>query len=189
MLATGFVTDYQDGVMRLNVKISAPVPEKTPVFIYVYNSVKGECVYKGLTGPGREGNLTVLGAELVRSLQKRENVRVNKQLPYRIEEYFTPDGGREMLDGPVEITILNVSAEGMYFSCAKKFQVGYRFPLLFRETRFPIRLKAEIVRRVDFRRGYHYGCRFADISAKETDEIYRFVLREQIEQRRRSFLL
>lgn len=188
-LASGFVTDYQDGVMRLNVETTGPILKPTPVFVYVYNSVKGECVYKGILSAGRTENLAVLEVEMVRSLQKRENARVNKQLRYWVGEYFTPDGTRAALEEPAEIMILNISAEGMLFNSVRDFGVGYRFPLVFREARVPIRLQVEIVRRSEYRRSYNYGCRFIGITAREQDEIYRFVLHEQIEQRRRSFLL
>lgn len=187
--AEGFVHECHDGVIKIYTQgTSQSLVTGEEVLIFIYNSVKGECRYRGKVEKASFNRVEIAGAALVSSLQQRENTRVNKQLKYRISYSFNEKGERVKLDRPIDIIILNVSAQGMYFNCVERFEVGFAFALIFRETLRPVHLKVKILRREDYSGNYNYGCIFPDVSSKDMDEIFRFVLREQIAQRRKSLM-
>ena len=187
-VSEGFVHEYESNTMKIYTQgqsTNSLVPQ-AEIYIYVYNSVKGECKYLGIVNKVSFNNIDVYDVSLVSSVQKRDNTRVNKQLKYKISACLNEKGEKRKLDRPMEITVLNISAQGMYFNCDKKFETGLRFPLIFRDTPRPISLTVEIIRREEFPRSFNYGCLFVGISEKDMDEIFRFVLREQIAQRRKN---
>ena len=182
----GFVHEYDAGTMRIYTqgKADDSIKPSVEVFVHVYNSVKGECKYIGVVDDVNYNNIKIVNVSLVSSIQKRDNTRVNKQLKYRISHYIK-DGQRLKLLKPVDITMLNISAQGFCLNCDQQYEVGFQFPLDFKETPRVIGLIAEIVRREDYTRSYNYGCKFVNISEKDMDDIFRFVLKEQIAQRRK----
>ena len=187
-LAEGFVQEYEGTIMKVRLEGEFSLLVSQDITIFVFNRVKGECVYKGVVATLGVQNVVFDKVKFVRSTQKRDNTRVGKTLSYRITHCFI-DQKVEKLEKPIDITILNLSAQGMYISCDSIFVVGHRFPLTFREAGAPIELDVEVVRCEKNRRSNKYGCRFLDISERESDNIYRFVLHEQIEQRRRNLLI
>lgn len=187
-LTEGFIVEFEDDAFKMcsNEEAVFAIPQEVTVFIY--NEVKGECIYRGTVQGISDKNITITGTEFVRASQKRDNTRVNKILKYRITHKFNSKKEIIELKTPVDITVRNISAQGMYFTCLEKFPLGHRFPFVFREAGKPMSLVAEVVRHDSSNRMENYGCRFVDISEKNMDNIFRFVLHEQIEQRRRSFL-
>jgi hypothetical protein len=189
-LAEGFVHSFESTVMKVCLDGESGFYLLQEVTIYVFNRVKGECVYKGVVADADGKNVAFSKVDFVRSTQKRDNTRVGKTLHYSITDRFSDkkSGKLEKLEKPIAITILNISANGMYISCDEVFTVGHRFPLVFKDAGKPICLDVEVIRCERKRRGNNYGCRFLNISEKEADNIFRFVLHEQIEQRRNNLL-
>lgn len=185
--AEGLVNGFSDGQLRINIRGENAVSINQSVDVFIYNAVKGECQYTGVIDHYEGDNVIIKNVEFSRSSQKRNDTRVDKMLRYEITQKFEADEKAE-LDTPVSITILNISANGMYMACDRKFEIGYRFPLVFRDAGRPIDLKVEIVRQEELPRGFKYGCTFIDISEKDAENIFRMVLHEQIEQRRRHFV-
>jgi c-di-GMP-binding flagellar brake protein YcgR len=186
-IAEGFVHEYESSVMKIYTQgeRNDSITPFMEVFVYVYNSVKGECKYLCVVDKTNFNNIELSGVSLVSSVQKRDNTRVNKQLKYKITNSVL-NGEKHRLEKPIDITVLNISAQGLYFNCEEKFEVGFSFPLIFKETFRPINLVIEIVRREEFPRSFNYGCKFVKVSEKDMDDIFRFVLKEQIAQRRKS---
>jgi hypothetical protein len=187
-LADGFVVEFESPTMRIKTNNPHNAYIMQELTLFVYNQVKGECVYTASVDSIEEKKLNLKNVKFVRSVQKRDNTRVSKIMKYRITHRFEGEGTAK-LERPIDITILNISAQGMYISCLDKFIVGHRFPLVFRDAGRPINLNVEIVRCEDYNRSYNYGCRFVGISQKDMDNIFRFVLHEQIEQRRSNLLI
>lgn len=187
-LTKGFLIEFEKDKMKLcsNEEPVFAVPQEVTVFIY--NEVKGECVYRGTVQSIYDKNIAIADVKFVREMQKRNNARVNKIMHYCITHKFNGKREKAELKNPINIIIHNISAQGMYITCSEKFPLGYRFPFVFREAGEPMNLVAEVVRHDNNNRVENYGCRFVDISEKNMDNIFRFVLHEQIEQRRRSFL-
>lgn len=182
----GFVHEYETGTMKIYMqgKSDDSIRPSMEIYINVYNSVKGECKFVGVVEKTNFNNIEIADVIFVSSVQKRDNTRVNKQLKYKISSFYE-DGEKHKLDKPIDITMLNISAQGIYFNCDEMLVVGYRFPINFKEMTRPINLIAEIVRIEEYPRSFNYGCIFVDISEKDMDEIFRFVLKEQIAQRRK----
>lgn len=184
-LAEGTVREYVEPVMRINLSEEQQFSLHSEVIVFVFNRVKGECVYKGRVAEVDGNAVAIDRVVFVRSTQKRNNTRVGKTIHYKITQKFSGEG-KERLEKPIEIIILNVSATGMYISCDENFVEGHRFPLRFLEAGRPIDLDVQIIRCEYNRRGNKYGCQFLNIDPKDADNIYRFVLHEQIEQRRNN---
>lgn len=186
-LAEGFVVEFDKEKLKIcsNNEYSFAVPQEVTIFIY--NEVKGECLYTGTAQSIYDKKIAVEKVKFVNSRQKRDNTRVSKIMHYRITHKLN-NKEKEALEKPIDIIIHNISAQGMYISCDEKFSVGYRFPFVFKDAGRPMNLIAEIVRHDSNNRANNYGCRFVDISEKDMDNIFRFVLHEQIEQRRRETL-
>jgi hypothetical protein len=184
-LAEGTVREFNEPVMRIGLSEEQQFMLHSEVIIFVFNRIKGECVYKGRIAEIDGDTVAVDRVVFVRSTQKRNNTRVGKTIHYKVTHKFTGDE-KEKLEKPIELLILNVSATGIYVSSDEKFVEGHRFPLRFLEAGKPIDLEVEVIRCEYSRRGNKYGCQFLNINPKDADNIYRFVLHEQIEQRRNN---
>lgn len=187
-LAEGTVSQYEGTTMHIHAGEGFSMRPGLAVNLFVYDRVQGECLLTGTVTKVMGDKVVVAGATLVRSTQKRNNTRVEKILHYRITQRF--EGGSVVpLEPPIDFTILNISAQGMYIGTDAVFAEGHRFPFVFRDAGRPIDIKAEVVRCERRIRGNRYGCRFVDINERDMDNIYRFVLHEQIEQRRRNLIV
>jgi len=184
-LARGEIDAFDGSKARVNIIGDYSLRVAEDVNLFIYNSVKGECVYFADVESIDGNELVLENLKFISSRQKRNSTRAEILLHYKITHKFGADGNIEKLEKPIDITIINISANGMYIKCDEKFEKWHRFPFVFREAGMPMRLTAEVVRCVYSNRGNKYGCRFVDISEKDADNIYRFVLHEQIEQRRR----
>lgn len=190
-LGNGFVHQFDDTVAKICLESECNLLKTQDIEIYVFNRVKGECVYSAKVAEIDGNNICLDKVKFIRSTQKRDNTRVDKTLRYRItDRYVNGDiNTLEKLPAPIDITILNISATGMFISCSANFAAGYRFPLVFKDAGAPIHLEVEVVRAEKRLRGSNYGCRFINIDPKDADNIFRFVLHEQIVQRRNHLVI
>ncbi len=181
----GFVRSFDNGVMEIMSPkdVAEWLQAGQSVQVHIFNSSLGECVYEGHVQSVMLLHIFLDGLHLVTNRQKRNNTRVGTELPYLIRQYQDADGVHPF-DKPISVTIRNVSAAGVYFACKERFDIGFRFVFTFRETARDIPVTAEIVRRDISPGGFHYGCRFVDISEKDANEIHRWVFTQQIEHRR-----
>lgn len=187
-LAVGSVVNFDNGTVKIGIKDGCSLSPSDNVNLFIYNSVKGECVYSAIVESAAAETAVLKNVSFIRSTQKRDNTRADVILHYKITHEFS-ESGLEKLKKPIEITILNISAKGMYIKCEELFALGHRFPLTFTDAGNPINLNVEVVRCAKTHKGNKYGCRFINISEKDADNIYRFVLHEQIQQsRRRKFI-
>lgn len=190
-LGSGFVHQLDGTVAKICLKSECNLLIKQNIQIYIFNRVKGECVYSARVISIDGNNIGFDRVKFICSTQKRDDTRVDKTLRYRItDRYVNGDiNTLEKLPTPIDITILNISATGMFISCSANFAVGHRFPLVFKDAGSPINLEVEVVRAEKRLRGSNYGCRFIDINPKDADNIFRFVLHEQILQRRNHLVV
>jgi hypothetical protein len=187
-IAWGHVVEYESGLMRIRVKSEYNLNISNEVIILISNSIKGECKYQADVYEIDDKNIIFCNLKLLGSVQKRSNTRVNKRINYKITNVFKENEIVD-LDKPIEITILNISATGIYFNCNEVLLEGFKFQLIFCETKKPIYLEVEVIRKEDFSCSFNYGCIYRNVSNKDMDEIFRFVLEEQIEQRRKNLYL
>lgn len=191
-IANGVVQQYEDDTMKIGITDGGIIHEGTEVSVYIFNSMYGECKFEATVKFSSDVFVTLSNIRFVNSYQKRENVRVDKIMLCKITCKFIKnnDGKEEKrgLDKPIDITILNISATGLYINSAYKFRVGDTFPFTLTNTSKPLDVSVEIVRVEEYGRSNNYGCRFYNISRAEMDIIFKMVLKEQIEQRRRNLL-
>jgi hypothetical protein len=187
-LGWGHVVEFEGSLMRIRFKSEYELKLNNGVYIFIFNSIKGECKYLADVYEVDDKNIVFNNLKMLSSVQKRSNTRVNKRISYKITNIYK-DKEIIDLDKPIAITILNISAVGIYFNSDEELSEGFRFQLIFYETKKPIYLEIEIIRKEEFSRSFNYGCIFRNASNKDMDEIFRFVLKEQIEQRRKNLYL
>lgn len=183
-ITTGHIVEFDSEHIKIRTKNEYSAYILNKVNISIFNSTKGECKYSGNILETDEKNIIFNNIELLSSVQKRSNTRVGKMIKYRITNFFK-DKKLETLEQPIDITMLNISAVGLYFSCVEDLALGFTFQLVFNETKKPLYLEVEILRKDKYACSFNYGCILKSISSKEMDEIFQFVLKEQIEQRKR----
>ena len=181
-VATGHVARYTDGVMRITTDKDTRIAEGSACTLFVMNYFIGECVYSGRVSSSAGRRVVVEGVTFIRSTQRRDNTRVNKHLNFTVATRFV-NGAEETLPEPMRITMLNISAQGMCFMSSAVLEPGFVFVLPFTEGQRPLRLIVRVLRRGGEGGQYTYGCRF-EISRREMDLIYRYVLSEQIRRRK-----
>ena len=86
--------------------------------------------------------------------------------------------------GPVRFTLLDISAHGMRILTQTTIAPGLIVQFRFGEVDDPFVIDAVVVRAQESRTGTHYGCRFVGLSPRQTDLLFRYVMKTQGAQRR-----
>jgi hypothetical protein len=202
----GYVRTFEDGVLWMGTEgIVRGVPEDAHARLVVLDDVRGECVYVGEVARVTADTVAFTGVELLSTVQKRAVARVSvtvecegfARVPWTAEHAAegagpaagAEDDGREHSDEfALRFTLLDVSAHGMRMMSQTELPPGSTIRFVFPELSDAFWLQAVVVRAQPSRSGTHYGCRFVETSPRETDELFRYVLRTQGAQRRQQML-
>lgn len=206
----GYVRTFEDGVLWMGTEgIVRGVPEEAHARLTVLDDVRGECVYVGDVARVTADTVAFAGVELLSTVQKRAVARVAiaveceglARVPWTAEHAAEGGGGgvdptgvgegddREHSDEfALRFTVLDVSAHGMRMMSQTELPPGSTIRFVFPELSDAFWLQAVVVRAQPSRTGSHYGCRFVETSPRETDELFRYVLRTQGAQRRQQML-
>lgn len=180
LLARGFVREH-DGVTMLIEAEHATGTWLEPgdaVVAEVLSSQRGTCTYDAIVGYSVAHRIELVDLHLQTVVQQRSALRVPTSLPYRVS--YRVDGKvREVLDEPLEIIVLDMSAHGLRFRTSTEIEPGTRLLLTLEEIRVPMDLVVEVLRVEEVRGGFAYGCRFVDLRERDADAIFGFVLEEQ----------
>lgn len=183
LLADGFVRE-QDGdtlVVAAEHFSGRWLEQGDPVVAHVLSEVSGQCTYDAVVVYAEAGRVALTDLRLRERVQQRQAVRVPTELPHRITAVLG-DEGREELEPPLDVLVIDVSAHGLRFRCAAEIEPGARLVMPFTATRAPVELVLEVVRQQTLRADEAYGCRIVGASERVTDELFRFVLDEQRRQ-------
>jgi hypothetical protein len=196
---SGYVRTFDDGVLWAGVEgIVRGVAEGELYTLRVLDEVRGECVYVGEAARITADTVGFAGVELLSTLQKRAVARV--AVAVECEGVVTlPAGAADGTDDgsggveapgeqPLRFTVLDVSAHGMRMMATTELPPGSTVRFVFPELSDAFWLQAVVVRAQPSRSGTHYGCRFVETSPRETDALFRYVLRTQGAQRRQQTL-
>ena len=195
----GYVRTFDDGVLWLGTEqLVRGLTEDVDVQLRVLDDVRGECRYVGRVARTTVDTAAFTGVELLSTVQKRAVARVAVQveceglatLPWSGEpggdEQSDPASGSAEV--PLRFTVQDVSAHGMRMMSTTVLPPGSTVRFVFPELSDAFWLQAVVVRAQPSRVGTHYGCRFVETSPRETDELFRYVLRTQGAQRRQQML-
>ena len=193
---TGHVRTFEDGVLWAGTEgIVRGIGEGETLTVRVRDEVRGECVYVGEVARVTADTVAFAGVELLAAHQKRAVARVAVTLGcegfLRVPQSAPQDGGDGAGHGPealLRFTVLDVSAHGMRMMSPTELPPGSTIRFVFPELSDAFWLQAVVVRSQPSRTGTHYGCRFVETSPRETDELFRYVLRTQGAQRRQQTL-
>jgi hypothetical protein len=202
VVLNGYVRTFEDGVLWVGSDdIVRGVSEGETYILRVLDEVRGECVYQGDCARVTADTAAFTGVELLSTLQKRAVARVSVTVECEgfarlAEPADGAEGDAEPApapagdDGetPLTFTVLDVSAHGMRMMSQTELPPGSTVRFVFPELSAAFWLQAVVVRAQPSRSGTHYGCRFVETSPRETDELFRYVLRTQGAQRRQQTL-
>lgn len=187
-VGNGIIRSSENGVFDVKFDRNDGLYEGQSVRLFILDPVRGQCRFEARTLWEDQFSAVFGDLKSLGSVQNRNNTRVNKKINTRIvtkivTDKITGEETEEKLEKPIDITILNISAQGLYFNCGHKLDIGFKFALSFFETKRPLRLRVRIIRAENYIRSCNYGC-LLEIPEKDMDELYRFVIKEQIEQRK-----
>lgn len=196
---TGHIRTFEDGVLWAGTEgVLRGIGVGETLTVRVLDAVRGECVYVGEVARVTADTVAFAGVELLSTLQQRAAARVAVTLGCEgfLRVPGTPHGPPQGEGGsaghgpetPVRFTVLDVSAHGMRMMCPTELPPGSTIRFVFPELSDAFWLQAVVVRSQPSRTGTHYGCRFVETSPRETDELFRYVLRTQGAQRRQQTL-
>lgn len=186
---SGYVRTFEDGVLWVGTEgLVRGLAEEEVYTLRVLDDVRGECVYVGEVGRVTADTVAFVGVELLSTLQKRAVARVAVTVEC---EGFAVRAAEPDADGeapadaapgaevPFRFTVLDVSAHGMRMMSQTELPPGSTVRFVFPELSDAFWLQAVVVRAQPSRTGTHYGCQFVETSPRETDELFRYVLRTQ----------
>lgn len=155
------------------------------VLLRTFEAIRGRREYVVTVESANIEMIVVTDIELVSAFQQRAIVRVSTDLPVIL--LYEMDG-EELCDSgaPIPATIVDLSATGLRLFSKVPLDEGYRFGFLFSTDFDDLTLVAEVLRREEVPRGHLHGCRLIGTTQREADALQRYVLSEQIAQRRRT---
>lgn len=184
-VARGEVTG--DAGLTLSIRLDEVLGElpspRDNVVLHTSEAVRGRREYAVTVDSVTRETLVVTDIALVSAYQQRAIVRVDTDIPITLAYEMVGD---ELTDAemPIQAKILDLSATGFSLTCATPLKKGYRFGFHFSTDFDDLILVADALRREDAPRGYRYGCRFVGTTQREADALHRYVLSEQIAQRK-----
>lgn len=183
LLARGFVREH-DGVSMVVEAEHATgtwLEQGDVVVAEVMSSQRGACTYDAVVAFAVGRRVALSDLNLREVVQHRSALRVPTDLHYRVS-YRMEGSAPVLLDEPLDILVIDVSAHGLRFRAADELEPGSRLLLTFEVARGPLDLVMEVLRAEAVRGGFAHGCRFLDLREREADEMFRFVLEEQRRQ-------
>lgn len=198
----GYVRTFEDGVLWVGTEgVVRGVAEDETYLLRVLDDARGECVYQGSVARVSGDTVAFVEVELLSTLQKREVARVAVTVECEgfarvatddsASAHHDPDPDDADKDADeirLTFTVLDVSAHGMRMMSQTVLPEGSMVRFVFPELSAAFWLQAVVVRAQPSRTGTHYGCRFVETSPRETDELFRYVLRTQGALRRQQKL-
>lgn len=183
LLAEGFVREHHDATILVEAENFSGVwlEQGDAAVIEVLSAHRGACTYDALVSFSAARRIELEQLQLREVVQQRSAVRVPTSIPLRVTHRVV-GGVQEVLDEPLKIVVIDVSAHGLRFRCAEEVPVGTRLPLTLDTTRQPIGLVAEVLRVVPLGTEHAHGCSLVGLGEREEDELFRFVLDEQRRQ-------
>ena len=150
-----------------------------------FEAIRGRLEYVVTIESANPEMIVVTDIELISAFQQRAIVRVCTDLPIMLGSEMDGEDLRE-LGAPVPATIVDLSATGLRLHSTVPLEASYRFGFQLSTDFDDLTLVAEVLRREEVPRGFLHGCRFIGTTQREADALHRYVLGEQIAQRRRT---
>ena len=171
--------------VRLEELLGELPAEGDEIVLRTFESVRGRREYIVTVESANPTMLIVSDIELISAFQQRAIVRVNTDIPVTIVYEMEGDDLRDMVT-PIQATVVDLSATGLRLHTSVPLEDGYRFGFHFATDFDDLTIVAEVLRREEVPRGYLCGCRLIGTTQREADALHRYVLSEQIAQRRRT---
>lgn len=180
LLAQGFVREHEDDVAAVDVEHEAGgwLDEGEAVLLEVLSPHRGTVTHDAVVGAVVGRRVVLEGLSVREAVQLRSAVRVPTSIPVVVRPVVAGDEE----PAPTDAVVVDVSAHGMRLRCAAPAEPGARLALRFVATRSPLDLVLEVVRCSELAGDAVLGCRLVDVSERDTDELFRFVLEEQRRQ-------
>lgn len=187
-IVTGFVNIFEGNKLEIKLNKDIKLIEKEILDVYIYNPITGESLYEAEVASYENKAAVFTNVKHIRTMQKRNNVRIKTNLKYKIFSKCGEDGTPVELEKPVDVSILNISATGMLINQIintkddEPLYEQFKYIIKFKELKSPIDIVFRIVRKKEYYRSYRYGCEFEGLSQRQSDDIYKYILNLQIEE-------
>lgn len=189
LVGIGHVRANHGDVLVLDVGLE---PGKQPrpgdsAIVDLFNPMAGRTRCAGVISIVDGTFVEVVQVTQLARLQERDAVRVSVHFTHRLVAVIGPDGDHPLVPH-VDVQVLDVSATGLRFRHRHGFDAGTRLRS-GAVTGLPFAPVLEVVRQVPATGGVDHGCRFVDVSARDTDVLFAFVTdqqRQQLRARRRA---
>lgn len=148
-----------------------------PVVLEVASAVRGECTFDAVVAASGPGTIELRDLHLRDVVQRRSAVRVPVSMPLEFTARVE-DGEDVALEPPLQVLVMDVSADGLRFRLEEPVELGTQLRAEF-PSRRPIPVVVEVVRHEPLRGGVAHGCRFLDMTERDRDVLVAFVLVEE----------
>ena len=141
------------------------------------SAVRGECTFDAVVAASGPGAIELRDLHLRDVVQRRSAVRVPVGIPLAFTA-CVEDGEEVPLEPPLEVLVMDVSADGLRFRLEEPLELGTQLRAEF-PSRRPIPVLVEVLRHEPLRGAVAHGCRFLGMTERDRDVLVAFVLVEE----------
>ncbi len=152
------------------------------IVVSVKHALKGELKYSGRVDQLQGKKVIINLLENIHKNQRRNEVRVNVSIPVEIYKIDTLERLIE-LDKYISGTVKDLSANGLLLYTDINLAEQLKFYITIQLNEEQIEIVGEIVRKIEQKNAYQYGCKIHTLSNSEADIIRKFVLKEQVQKK------
>ncbi len=180
LIARGFVREHVGDSMTIDIPAVGTqwLRVGDSAYLEVIDSGRGVVTFRGTVEAMGGSRMWLVGLHPESVRQRRSAVRVptNHVVPIVAREV---DGLDEPLDSPWQVTMVDLSANGMRFLHDEPLELGSRWRVVLRPSRAELRLLVEVLRSEEVRGAFAHDCRISGTSQAEQDALFRWVLELQ----------
>ncbi|WP_372593734.1 PilZ domain-containing protein [Actinotalea sp.] len=180
LLARGSVREHADARLIMTAQTFTGVwldPGDAAV-LEVFSTDRGVLTFDAVVESSDRGAIALRRLTLREAVQHRASLRVPTQMDILLDSVLSA-GKETVLDPPLRVHVDDLSADGMKLRTTEEIEVGHRLRTAVPLNDRSLEVVLEVVRRSEVRGALTYGCRILDVSERDRDALFRYVLEQQ----------